>query len=93
MSPRAIGTRAISLIVRPEGLYVNGRWVVDIDYRRIAVSGRDEAVCYGSLWGTRYSNEGDAEEELWWVELPDDLRRRVTLLARDLPPILPSNLN
>lgn len=86
-------TTAVEINVRSEGLYVNGRWVIDVDYERIAVSGRTEAIYYSALWDTSYRNEGDAGEELWWVELPDDLKRRTTLLARILTPILPLPFN
>jgi hypothetical protein len=74
------------ITVEPTGIYVNGRWVIDTDYRRIDVHDEAEAIYYSALWNTPYHNEGDHTERLWWVELPDDLKRRIALLAQTLLP-------
>ncbi|MDX6649997.1 MAG: hypothetical protein QOJ97_1948 [Solirubrobacteraceae bacterium] len=72
------------ITVRPSGFYVNGHWVIDVDYGRIDVPDRAEAIFYSALWNTPYHDEGDGSEELWWVELPADLRSYVGLLVRVL---------
>lgn len=76
---------AAEVTVHHDGVYVNGRWVIDVDYERIDVPNEAEAIFYSVLWGTPYHNEGDRTEDLWWVELPEDLKRRVALL-RQAPP-------
>ena len=70
----------VDIVVHPSGIYVNGCWVIDVDYARIEVHDRFEAVCYAALWKTRCHDEGADGEELWWVELPDDVKERVAVL-------------
>ena len=85
----------VDIAVYPSGIYVNGCWVIDVDYDGIEVYNRFEAMCYAALWNTRYHDEGadgDGEAEgLWWVELPDDIKQRVGILQQALsrtgPPV------
>ena len=75
----------VDIVVHPSGIYVNGCWVIDVDYQRIEVHDRSEAMCYAALWNTRCHDEGaDGGEELWWVELPDDVKRRVAAIQQAL---------